>query len=53
MHRPSEGDRVELEKPPIVERPLRKYWVHWDSGQLLAMLTGEDCIRVVETASSS
>lgn len=47
------GDRgtvtdVEVDHPPIVPRPTRKFWVDWDNGSTLAMIEGEDRIVVVD-----
>lgn len=44
--------RVDVDKPPIVSRPTRKYWVDWDDGGVLAMVDGEDQIKVVSDQST-
>ena len=51
------GDRgtvldVDVDEPPIAPRRQVKFWIEWDSGSTLAMLQGEDQLRVVEDADA-
>lgn len=51
----SPGDRgtvtdIDVDPPEITpnNQPVRKYWVDWDDGGKLAMIEGEDRIKVVD-----
>jgi hypothetical protein len=49
----STGDRgtvtdVDVDRPPIVETPTRKWWVDWDDAGTLAMIQGQDRIKTID-----